>query len=269
MSAVLTGITGFRLTCAMLDRSLAFYDGLGFTIDTPVAILAEEIALLGLSGSGTRLPMRIGEQRVDLDSFDPAGPRYPTDADAADLGFQHLALVTDDAHAAWELARMLGATPISDDGPITLPASSGGVTAIKFRDPEGHPLEFLQFPPGADTAWRGSGILGIDHSAISVADVRGSQTFYQSFGLEPRGATINSGATQAALDGLPGVEVDVVPLFPLRATPHLELLGYRSPRGRQKSASSANAIAATRIVWAADRDALLRDPDGHLHQLTR
>jgi hypothetical protein len=29
----------------------------------------------------------------------------------------------------------------------------------------------------------------------------------------------------------------------------------------------ANDVAATRIVWRSDRDALLRDPDGHLHLL--
>jgi len=31
----------------------------------------------------------------------------------------------------------------------------------------------------------------------------------------------------------------------------------------------ANDIAATRIVWHADRDALVRDDDGHLHQLVK
>ena len=44
------------------------------------------------------------------------------------------------AHAGW--------TTISTDGPQLLPASSGGVTAYKFRDPEGHPLELIAFPPG-------------------------------------------------------------------------------------------------------------------------
>lgn len=29
-----------------------------------------------------------------------------------------------------------------------LPESSGGVTAFKFRDPDGHPLELLAFPDG-------------------------------------------------------------------------------------------------------------------------
>ena len=269
MSGVLTAITAFRLTTAIPERLALFYAGLGFVVGAPIAIAEDEMALLGLEGSGTRLPMRIGDQRVDLDRFDQSGASYPADADLADFRFQHLALVTGDGDAAWAHAQALGATPISVGGPITLPASSGGVTAIKFRDPEGHPLELLQFPSGSETVWPGTGIFGIDHSAISVADTAASRTFYAALGLEPRGATLNRGTTQDALDGLHGVAVDVVPLFPPRATPHLELLGYRSPQGHAASASSTNDVAATRIVWAADRDALLRDPDGHLHQLTR
>lgn len=269
MSPVLTAIKAFRLTTAIPERLAAFYTGLGFVVGAPIPISAEEMALLGLAGSGTRLPMRIGDQRVDLDWFDQAGACYPADGDAADLRFQHLALVTDDADAAWARARALGATPISAGYPITLPASSGGVKAVKFRDPEGHPLEFLQFPTGGAVAWRGEGIIGIDHSAISVADASVSRAFYAALGLEPHRTTINDGATQDALDGLAHVTVDVVPLFPPRAAPHLELLGYHSSQGRTAPSRAANDIAATRIVWAADRDALLRDPDGHLHLLRR
>lgn len=265
----LSGITAFRLTSAMPERLAAFYAGLGFVVGKPVAIAAEEMALLALEGGGTRVPMQIGDQRVDLDCFDRAGRPYSTDIDAADLRFQHCALVTDDAQAAWTRARALGATPISSGGPITLPAASGGVTAIKFRDPEGHPLEFLQFPTGADPDWNGTGIFGIDHSAISVADAAASRVFYEGLGLKARNATINHGAEQDALDGLSDVVVDVVPLSPTRTTPHLELLGYRSPRARDVPTSAPNDVAATRIVWAADQDVLLRDPDGHLHLLRR
>ena len=268
MSARLTAITAFRLTTAMPERLAAFYAGLGFGVEPPVAIAADEMALLGVVGGGRRTSMRIGDQRVDLDRFDKPGRPYPADANAADLCFQHLALVTDDVGAAWMRAQALGASPISNGGPITLPASSGGVIAIKFLDPEGHPLEFLQFLDG-DVAWKGRGILGIDHSAVSIADAAASRAFYVAMGLAEGNATVNRGATQDALDGLPDVVVDVVPLIPPRATPHLELLGYRSPLGRPAAASAANDIAATRIVWIADRDALLRDPDGHLHLLRR
>ncbi len=54
-----------------------------------------------------------------------------------------------------------------------------------------------------------------------------------------------------ALDGLPRVEVDVVPMLPHQDTPHLELLGYRKPTGRVAGRLEPNDVAATRIVWAA------------------
>jgi catechol 2,3-dioxygenase-like lactoylglutathione lyase family enzyme len=183
--------------------------------------------------------------------------------------FQHLALVTDDAVLAWSRAHDAGATPISRQCPVTLPSSAGAVTAIKFRDPEGHPLEFLQFPMGTRPDWRGTGILGIDHSAISVSDIAASRCFYASHGLSEASATLNQGPTQDALDGLDAVQVDVVPMNPTSKRPHVEMLCYRHPVGRALGPLSANDLAATRIVWRSNADALLRDPDGHLHELRR
>jgi catechol 2,3-dioxygenase-like lactoylglutathione lyase family enzyme len=267
VTARLTAILAFRLVTGELERLADFYTGLGFAGGNAEPIPAAEMALLGLHGGGSRRTLRLGDQRVELDCFDNPGRPYPSDVTGADSRFQHLALVTDDAAAAWSRACTLGATAISVGGPVTLPASSGGVTAIKFRDPEGHPLELLQFPRGS--RWVGSGLLGIDHSAISVTDVDAAHSFYEALGLSAQGRTLNHAASQAALDALAGAEVDVVPLMPLIATPHLELLGYRTPPARLAERLAANDVAATRIVWSADRDALLRDPDGHLHLLTR
>jgi len=264
-----SAITGFRVVTAALDDLADFYRAIGFAVGELTPITPVELAVLGLDGGGFRRPMRLGASRVALDTFDRPGVPYPADATACDLIFQHLALVTDDANAAWRRASDAGATPISRGGPVTLPRSAGGVTAIKFRDPEGHPLEFLQFPPGTNPRWAGTGIMGVDHTAICVAEVRVSQSFYQNQGLSDGARSLNEGPTQAQLDGLDDVEVDIVPLNPPEKPPHLELLGYRRPRGMNHGAIAANDVAATRIVWRADRDALLRDPDEHLHQLTR
>jgi catechol 2,3-dioxygenase-like lactoylglutathione lyase family enzyme len=260
-------ITAFRLTTAEPDRLSRFYGGLGFEVGAREAIPGDEIAMLGLTGRGTRLSLRLGQQRIDLDCFDQRGRPYPNDATSADLCFQHFALVTDNAAAAWQRAVALGAKPISTEGPVTLPASAGGVTAVKFRDPEGHPLEFLQFPERRAHRSQGTGLLGIDHSAISVSNVAASRRFYERLGLSEQDGTLNQGATQEKLDGLSDVVVDVVPMMPRRNPPHLELLGYRRPVGRETRRLEANDVAATRIVWAADRNALIRDPDGHLHVL--
>ncbi len=146
--------------------------------------------------------------------------------------------------------------------------------AYKFRDPDGHPLELLQFPDGSPPpAWQGKSAaagqigLGIDHSAISVADANASAAFYGSLGLTPGERTLNRGPKQQRLDNLRDVEVTVAPMQPAAGTPHLELLGYHVPRGAAGPALQANDVAATRIVWRGTRAALLRDPDGHLQQV--
>lgn len=262
-------IREFRLVTADPGRLRPFYEALGFVAGAPQSIAEDEMRLLGIAGAGRRLPLRLGDSRLSLEWFEHPGEPYPADANAADLVFQHLALVTDDAAAAWTRAVAVGAMPISRDGPVDLPPSAGSVTAVKFRDPEGHPLEFLRFPPGINPDWRGTGIVGIDHSAISVSDVAASRRFYEANGLTTGATSLNRGPTQVALDGLDSVRVDVVPMKPRETPPHLELLGYRTPSPRSHHRVAANDVAATRIVWRADRNALVRDPDGHLHQLSR
>jgi len=268
-------ILAFRLSVADPDRLRRFYvEALGFKSAAPKTISGDEMALLTVAGSGQRLPLSLGDQRIDLDRFSKPGRPYPDGSNAADLIFQHCAIVVTDIQASYKRALDFGALAISTGAPVRLPRSAGGVIAAKFRDPEGHPLEFLQFPPTAHVSWvqlarQRSGALGIDHSAISVADTGASIRFYEALGLGLGRGSLNEGETQAALDGLSRPRVDVAPLLPLGPTPHLELLGYLAPRGRPSNALKPNDIAATRIVWAADRSVLLRDLDGHLQQLER
>ncbi len=270
----LHGITGFGVVTFDLPRLVRFYhDVLGFAVhgsDTPID--DGEIILLGLSGTGRRQVLSLGDQTMWIDQFDQAGRAYPPDSDAASLWFQHLALVVDDMHTAHD--RLRGITSISQGGPQQLPSSSGGVQAFKFRDPDGHPLELLQFPDGKmPDVWRdrrrldGQIGLGIDHSAVSVADVDASAAFYQALGPGIGDRTLNEGLAQQRLDGLPGVQVAVVPLNPQSGTSHLELLGYRTPQGQAGPLLRPNDVAATRIVWRGEQAGLIGDPDGHLQQV--
>jgi catechol 2,3-dioxygenase-like lactoylglutathione lyase family enzyme len=266
---MVSAIGGFRLVAGDLERLTAFYRAIGFVAGEITPIAPAEMAVLGLAGVGWRRPMALGGSHVDLDWFDRPGRSYPCDATACDLVFQHLALVTDDVQTAWRRAHAAGATPITRGGPATLPASSGRVTAMKFRDPEGHPLELVAFPPGGNPAWRGAGMMGIDHSAISIADIAASRRIYEEYGLAPGKRSLNRGPTQVALDGLDGVEVVVLPMNPTQATPHVELLNYRHPARRPHGLMAANDVAATRIVCWSEQEALVRDPDGHLPQFKR
>ena len=273
-SRQLASIAGFRLVTADLPRLVGFYrDVLGFVADGPEqAISGDEICLLGLHGSGRRQALRIGGQSVAIEQFSNPGRPYPAHGDAASLSFQHLALVVADMAPAYQ--RVRGAAAISEGGPQHLPASSGGVHAYKFRDPDGHPLELLQFPDGSrPPAWRGKSAdagqiaLGIDHSAISVADAEVSVAFYGALGLQTGERTLNQGPRQQSLDDLRDVHVTVVPMHAPEATPHLELLRYHIPVGAADPAPQANDVAATRIVWRGRTAGLLRDPDGHLQQV--
>lgn len=229
--------------------------------------------------------LALGPTRLDL--IHATGRLYPADVPGWSLLFQHCAIVTADmAQAMAKLEGARGWTAISTNGPERLPPSSGGVIAFKFRDPEGHPLEFLQFPHAREA---GALFQRIDHSAISVAETQRSVAFYKGLGLSIGGSSMNVGPEQARLDDVPGAQVDVSALdLPTGSKPHVELLCYRGAFDRDFAPACPNDVAATRLVFCAvTEDALntiretysnrliphggeglvLRDPDGHLVEI--
>jgi catechol 2,3-dioxygenase-like lactoylglutathione lyase family enzyme len=259
--------------------------------------------LTGVEGAEVcALPLRLGEEMIELVAFTQPGEPYPADIGGDDPRFQHIAIVVADMEAAYSrLCACEGWTPITRPAPQRLPASSGDVTAFKFRDPEGHPLELLAFPPhNVPPRWRevphrDSPYLGIDHSAIVVSGTAPSVRFYrQLLGFSVAGGSLNRGREQEQLDAVPGAVVEVTALDPGAGNPpHLELLCYRStvPSRGAPAAPHSNDIAATRLTLEVDdvralehrlaaarvcfistgtlafrdnRPALLiRDPDGH------
>ncbi len=176
-------------TSADLGRTADFYAALGFAAIGTEAVDAAELAMLGMAGArAERLSMRLGRQEVEFLRFDPPGRAYPDDSTSTDLWFQHIAIAVSDIGEAYARVMAAGGHAITEGGPQTLPPNTGGVTAFKFRDPEGHPLELLAFPPGiGDRAWQAkrgaSPFLGIDHTAIAVSDVARSRAFYEGLGF--------------------------------------------------------------------------------------
>ncbi len=232
---------------------------------------------MGVHGGALRHTLLLGREVVDVMQFDSPGRPCPRPLAPDDPVFQHFALVVSNMDLA--LAQLRGApgwTPITSGGPQRLPQESGGVTAFKFQDPDGHPLELLAFPEQAvPPEWQGRSacgiFLGIDHSAISVRNTAISTAFYQSLGFTVTAQTFNHGLEQAHLDGVPNAQVEVTALSLATSAPHLELLCYRSGRHRPRRVSATNDVAATRITLAIDSgendfDApqrLIVDPDGH------
>jgi catechol 2,3-dioxygenase-like lactoylglutathione lyase family enzyme len=232
------------------------------------------------SESGTAadsITLVLGREFVELLQFDHPGRLYPDAASASDLCFQHFAIVVADIEQAYcRLCGVDGWRAISTGGPQLLPASSGGVSAFKFRDPDGHPLELLAFPDGKSPApWQVRPnrelFLGIDHSAIAVSDSDRSIAFYEALGLRVAARSLNGGGEQANLDGVGHPHVEVTALAPRQATPHVELLCYRSAVHHGNAALRDSDVAATRLIFELDRHALenresreiLIDPDGH------
>jgi catechol 2,3-dioxygenase-like lactoylglutathione lyase family enzyme len=271
----------FSLTTGNIGRLAVFYQQ-AFdcrTLGAQHVSGAEFQSLMGVTGGAQRMTLRLGYELVELLQFDRPGQPYPQPSISSDLWFQHFAIVVADMEQAFDrLSRVKGWTAISSVGPEHLPAQSGGVSAFKFRDPDGHPLELLSFAPGqVPAAWQptrsGALYLGIDHSAISVADSARSIAFYQGLGLTPAAGSLNQGAEQARLDDVPAAQVEVTALALSQGVPHLELLCYRGIARAEAITLRNNDVAATRLILETEQPLpgiagasvhrSLLDPDGH------
>jgi catechol 2,3-dioxygenase-like lactoylglutathione lyase family enzyme len=214
---------------------------------------------------GRRSLLRLGCERIELLEFmDSAGRPYPPGSTSTDLWFQHMAIVVHDMRHAYELIMANRRfRPISRNGPVRLPEPSGGVTAFKFRDHDGHPLELLAFPDGHVPAeWRrANGIgsfLGVDHTAIGVSDSARSARFFGSvFGFSTGTRTENRGPEQADLDDVEDVHVSVTRLAPDRPAPRLELLNYHvgTRRPIPPDTASSDIVATHCVVQVPSLDA--------------
>ena len=226
--------------------------------------------------------VRLGGEEVALVQFALPGRAYPENSGSNDLWFQHLAIVVSDMDAAY--ARLLANPawhPISVGGPQALPETDGGVRAFKFRDPDGHPLEFLWLPPGRGRAiWherpsslREPPFLGIDHTALAVKSTRRSVDFYRALGMRLGHQSLNHGAAQSHLDGLRDARVRVSALRTKSAdAPGLELLAY-APPGRPPEHTCVINLSTDWVTLEATAagtfaPCAVADPDGHLLLLT-
>ena len=277
------GLSRFGLTTQQIERLVRFF---------VLAFDCHEVArercsgsafeqLMGVRGGARSVTLRLGVASIEMLEFEHPGNPYAPNLSPFDNEFQHFALVVDDMDVAFSrLSSVGGWSAISSNGPQRLPASSGGVRAFKFRDPDGHPLELLSFPQAqVPVHWRnqpsGRLFLGIDHSAVSCANAARSIDFYRRIGLEVAARSFNHGIEQQCLDGIPTPQLDVIALAPAVPAPHVELLCYRNRDGGRTSSIRSNDIGATRLIFdraaaplADPTDALIFDPDGH-HLLIR
>lgn len=230
------------LTVSDMDRSLEFYTRvLPFAVesDTEVAGPSWE-QLTGVFGVRLRIVrLRLGGERLELTEYLAAstpGRPAPVDSRSNDRWFQHVAIIVRDMDSAYAWLRAHRVRSAST-GPQLLPKSipgAAGIRAFYFKDPDGHPLEILQFPADkGDPKWhartaRGL-FLGIDHTAIVVGDTERSLAFYRDLlGLRVAGESRNAGTEQEHLNNVEGASLRITGLRS-PSGPGIELLEYLAP----------------------------------------
>jgi catechol 2,3-dioxygenase-like lactoylglutathione lyase family enzyme len=267
------------ITVSDLDRAVAFYSGvLTFEKVSAKAIQGPEWnAFFGLRDARAKVvTMKLGDERIELLAFGERGRPIPKDSRSNDRWFQHIAIIVsdmDNAHGVLVRRKVPGISAAPQRLPEWNP-NAGGIHAYYFRDPDGHALEILDFPPDkGDPRWHRTHrlFLGIDHTAITVADTEQSLRFYRdSLGMKVKGESLNHGPEQEALNDVPGARLRITSVGAAKG-PAVEFLEYLEPRtGRPMPADlRANDLAAWRIIGtvAGRAPALVRDPDGHLLHL--
>lgn len=272
------GIPGVSITVSDLDKILPFYqDVLDFellSIDTLSGSQWE--SLFGSSQNQLivqQAVLRLGTETIELiDFLNPAdGNAIPTDSRSNDLWFQHIAIVTNDMDAAYKRLLAQEVEHVST-APQTLPeylTNAAGIKAFYFRDPDGHNLEIIYFPPGkGNPKWQqiDSGpFIGIDHTAIGISKTKKSLAFYKDLlGFEIAGTSENYGSEQEHLNQVFGARLMITGLT---AGPGigLEFLDYIAPPGGRIYPINSN----TYDLWHWHTTLYVTDIESLYQQLTQ
>jgi catechol 2,3-dioxygenase-like lactoylglutathione lyase family enzyme len=310
-ASVVEAVEAVGMTVADMERSVQFYSGvLSFEKVSDVEVTGSGYEhLQGVFGLRMRVVrMRLGEEYIELTEYlAPRGRPLPVDSRSHDGWFQHIAVVVSNIDRAYQWLRQHRVEHASS-GPQRLPewnANAGGIQAFYFKDPDGHPLEILQFPAGkGDPRWQDKTdrlFLGIDHTAIVVRETGASLRFYRdALGLKVVGESDNYGPEQEQLNNVFGARLRITTLRAPKG-PGIEFLEYLTPRdGRPIPADvrandlmhwqttlvtrhidrAARDLLAGKFSWVSPgvvslvqghlgfaQGLLVRDPDGHAMQL--
>jgi len=239
-SALVEGVDAIGITVSDMDRAVDFYSKvLTFekVSDTEVAGESYE-HLEGVFGLRMRVVrMRLGDEFIELTEYlAPKGRPIPVDSRSNDRWFQHIAIIVSDMDKAYARLRQ-NKVEHASSGPQRLPEwnkNAAGISAFYFKDPDGHPVEVLQFPADKGLEkWHQSTnklFLGIDHTAIVVWDTDASIKFYRDLlGMHVAGESENYGTEQEHLNNVFGAHLRITALRGASG-PGIELLEYLAPR---------------------------------------
>jgi catechol 2,3-dioxygenase-like lactoylglutathione lyase family enzyme len=266
-------VVAVGMTVADMERSVAFYSTvLAFEKVSDVEVVGSAYEQLqGVFGLRMRvIRMQLGDEFIELTEFlAPRGRPIPVDSRSHDRWFQHIALVVSDMDRAYQWLRQHKVEHASS-GPQRLPdwnPKAGDIQAFYFKDPDGHVLESLEFPPGkGDPKWQHKGdrvFLGVDHTAIVVGDTEASLKFDRdTLGLKVVGESENYGTEQEHLNNVFGARLRITTLRAAQG-PGIEFLEYLTPRDGRPMPSD---IRANDLVhWQTTL--VTRDVPGAAHRL--
>jgi catechol 2,3-dioxygenase-like lactoylglutathione lyase family enzyme len=297
------------MTVSDMDQAIAFYSQvLSFKKVSDVEVLGTEYEQLqGLFGVRMRVvKLQLGEEILELTEYlTPKGKPIPIDSRSHDRWFQHIAIVVSDMDKAYQHLRKHKVQHTST-APQRIPdwnKAAAGIRAFYFKDPDGHNLELIYFPPGkGNPKWQkptNQLFLGIDHTAIVVSNTANSLRFYRDLlGLKVAGESMNYGIEQAHLNNVEGARLHI---SGLRAptgvgVEFLEYLAPRDGRSRPDNARpndllhwqttlvvndakaiaqrlkrsqlvSPNVVKIPGQTLGFKQGVLVRDPDGHVMRL--
>jgi catechol 2,3-dioxygenase-like lactoylglutathione lyase family enzyme len=238
--SAVTAVESVGMTVSDMDKAIAFYSQvLTFKKVSDVEVLGTEYEQLqGLFGVRLRVvKMQLGSESIELTEYlTPKGKPFPIDSRSNDRWFQHIAIVTSDMDRTYQRLRSFKVQHAST-APQAIPASNkaaAGIRAFYFRDPDGHYLETIYFPPGkGDPKWQQPSnqlFLGIDHTAIAVSNTAASLKFYRDIlGLKLAGESMNYGTEQEHLNNVQGARLHISGLRS-PAGPGIEFLEYLEPK---------------------------------------
>jgi catechol 2,3-dioxygenase-like lactoylglutathione lyase family enzyme len=233
-------VESIGMTVSDMDRSIDFYSTvLSFKKISDVEVLGTEYERLqGLFGVRLRIvKLQLGQEVIELTEYlTPKGRPIPVDARSNDHWFQHIAIAVSDMDKAYQRLRQFKVQHAST-APQRIPNSNkaaAGIRAFYFKDPDGHNLEIIYFPPGkGDPKWQQptqQTFLGIDHTAIVVSNTAASLKFYRDLlGLKLAGESLNSGTEQEHLNNVQGARLHISGLRS-PAGPGIEFLEYLAPK---------------------------------------
>ena len=271
---LVNAVDAVGITVSDMDRAVDFYSRvLTFEKVSDTEVAGETFERLeGVFGVRMRVVrMRLGNESIDLTEYlAPKGRPIPVDSRSNDRWFQHIAIIVSDMDEAYRRLRE-NKVEHASTGPQRLPdwnKNAGGIWAFYFKDPDGHPVEVLQFPPDkGPEKWHRPGdklFLGIDHTAIVVDSTDTSLGFYRDLlGMRVVGESENYGTEQEHLNNVFGARLRITAL---RASSGfgIELLEYKAPRDGRPYPSDEHAndvVHRQTMVTTADAEKACRQAE--------